>query len=93
MILDYNLNRGSLKFVNMLARLNSDFTDHRQNIRYDSGRMEWQLRVGENNTDLQLHSLGLEYDLGILTADLSASYTSSSNVLDEIGRASCRERV
>jgi TonB-dependent receptor len=82
LILDYNLPRGSLKFVNMLARLNSNYTDHRQIIRYDSGRMEWQLRLGENITDLQLHSLKLEYELGLLTADLSASYTSSKNVLD-----------
>lgn len=86
LILDYNLPRGSLKFVNMFARLNSDFTDHRQNIRYDSGRMEWQLRVGENVTDQQLHSLKLEYDLGFLSADLSANYTASSNVLDKSPR-------
>jgi TonB-dependent receptor len=86
LILDYNLPHGSLKFVNMYARLNSDFTDHRQNIRYDSGRMEWQLRLGENVTDQQLHSLKLDYDLGFLTADLSASYTASSNVLDESPR-------
>lgn len=86
LILDYNLPKGSLKFVNMFARLNSDFTDYRQNIRYDSGRMEWQLRVGENITDQQLHSLKLEYDLGFLTADLSASYTASSNVLDNSPR-------
>lgn len=86
LILDYNLPGGSLKFVNMFARLNSDFTDHRQNIRYDSGRMEWQLRVGENVTDQQLHSLKLEYDLGFLSADLSANYTASSNVLDKSPR-------
>ncbi|MCG3120063.1 MAG: hypothetical protein ALAOOOJD_02657 [bacterium] len=86
LILDYNLPHGSLKFVNMLTRLNSDFTDHRQNIRYDSGRMEWQLRKGENVTDQQLHSLKLDYDLGFLTADLSASYTASSNVLDNSPR-------
>ena len=82
LIMDYAIPNGSFKFVNMFARLNSDFTDHRQNIRYDSGRMEWQLREGENVTDQQLHSLKLDYDLGFLSADISASYTASSNVLD-----------
>lgn len=86
LILDYNLPNGSLKFVNMYAKLNSDFTDHRQNIRYNTGTMEWQLRVGENITKQQLHSVKLEYDLGFLTADLSASYTASSNVLDQSPR-------
>jgi TonB-dependent receptor len=83
LILDYNLPHGSLKLVNLFARLNSDFTDHRQNIRYDSGRMEWQLRQGENTTDQRLHSIKLEYNLGFLTANLSANYTTASNVLDK----------
>lgn len=86
LILDYNLPHGSLKFVNMYAKLNSDYTDHRQNIRYDSGRMEWQLSMGENKSDQRLHSLKLKYDIGPLTADLSASYTSSSNVLENSPR-------
>jgi TonB-dependent receptor len=83
LILDYQLPKGSIKFVNMLARLNSEYTDHRQSINYDGGTMQWQLRVAENITDQQMHSLKLDYDLGFLTADLSASYTSSSNVLDK----------
>ena len=45
--------------------------------------MEWQIRLGENVTDQQLHSLKLDYDFGFLTADLSASYTASSNTLDK----------
>ena len=64
LILDYTLPNGSIKFVNLLARINSDYTDHRQTINYDNGRMEWQIRLGENNTDQQLHSLKLDYDLG-----------------------------
>ncbi|MCB0732471.1 MAG: carboxypeptidase-like regulatory domain-containing protein, partial [Ignavibacteriae bacterium] len=83
LILDYTIPNGSLKFVNMLARINSDYTDHRQLINYDQGRMVWRLREGENITDQQLHSLKLDYDLGFLTADLSASYTASRNLLDE----------
>ncbi len=83
LILDYNLPNGSIKFVNLLARINSDYTDHRQTINYDNGRMEWQIRLGENITDQRMHSLKLDYDLGFLTADLSASYTSAENSLDD----------
>jgi len=83
LILDYDLPNGSVKFVNMLARINSDYTDHRQTIKYNEGRMEWRLRLGENITDQQMHSLKLDYDLGFLTADVSASYTASRNLLDK----------
>jgi len=83
LILDYAIPNGSLKFVNLFARINSNFTEHRQAINYDAGRMEWQLRKGENITDQQMHSLKLDYDLNFLTADISASYTSSRNKLDK----------
>jgi len=82
LILDYTIPNGSIKLVNLLARINSDYTDHRQTINYDNGRMEWQIRLGENITDQRMHSLKLDYDLGFLTADLSASYTSAKNALD-----------
>lgn len=83
LILDYTLDDGSIKFVNMLARIKSDYTDHRQTIDYAAGRMNWQLRKGENITDQQMHSLKLDYDFGFLITDLSASYTSAANVLDK----------
>jgi TonB-dependent receptor len=83
LILDYRLPKGSIKFVNLLARINSDYTDHRQTVNYNNGRLEWRLRQGENVTDQQLHSLKLDYDLGFLTADLSASYTSATNKLED----------
>ncbi|MFZ6031902.1 MAG: carboxypeptidase-like regulatory domain-containing protein [Melioribacter sp.] len=82
LIMDYNLPSGSIKFVNMFARLNSDYTDNRQTINYDNGRMEWQLRLGDNTVDQRMHSIKLDYDLGFMTADLSANYTSANNVLD-----------
>jgi TonB-dependent receptor len=83
LILDYRLPSGSIKFVNLLARITSDFTDHNQTINYNDGTMTWQMRQGENITDQRLHSLRLDYDLGFLTTDLSASYTSSTNDLDK----------
>ncbi|MBK7106504.1 MAG: TonB-dependent receptor [Ignavibacteriae bacterium] len=83
LILDYKIPDGSLKFVNMIARINSDYTDHRQIINYDAGRMNWTLRQGENITDQQMHSLKFDYDLGYATVDLSVSYTASRNFLDK----------
>jgi len=83
LILDYNLPNGSIKFSNLLARINSDYTDHRQTINYNNGRMEWRLQQGENVTDQQMHSIKLDYDLGFLSADLSASYTSAANKLED----------
>ncbi|MBU0472527.1 MAG: TonB-dependent receptor [Bacteroidetes bacterium] len=83
LILDYNIPNGSIKFINLLARINSDYTEHRQTINYDAGRMEWQLRKGENITDQQMHTLKFDYDLGFINTDLSASYTSSNNLLDK----------
>lgn len=81
-ILDYNIPHGSFKFVNLFARLNSDYTEHRQTINYDNGRMEWQVRQGENVIDQQMNSIKLDYDLDFLTVDLSASYTSANNNLE-----------
>lgn len=82
LILDYEIPRGSLKLINMYTRLNSDYSDHRQSIEYNTGRMNWNLRMGDNTISQRLHSLRLDYDLRFMTADLSASYTSSNNVLD-----------
>ena len=83
LILDYALPNGSIKFVNLLARINSDYTDHNQTINYNDGTMAWRLRIGNNIIDQQLNSLKFNYDFGFLTADLSVSYNSSRNLLDK----------
>lgn len=83
LIMDYDIPNGSLKFVNVYTRLNSDYIEHRQTIDYNAGRLNWRLQQGENITDQRLHSLKLDYDLGSLTADLSVSYTAASNVLKD----------
>ncbi len=83
LIMDYRIPNGSIKLVNMFARLNSDYTEHRQTINYDNGRMEWQLRQGLNTIDQQMNSIKLDYDLDFIIIDLSASYTSASNNLDK----------
>lgn len=88
LILDYDLPDGAIKFVNMYAQINSDYTEYRQTLGYDDGRMDWALEQGENVTQQQLHSLKLDYDFGFMITDLSVSYTSSSNILDESPRFS-----
>jgi TonB-dependent receptor len=81
LILDYALPHGSIKFVNLLAQINSDYRDNNQTINYDDGTMAWRLSLGKNIIDQRMHSLKFNYDLGFLTADLSANYSSSSNKL------------
>ncbi len=83
LIIDYALPFGSIKFVNLYARLNSDYKDNNQTLNYNNGRMEWRLQLGENVTEQRMHSIKLDYDFDFLTADLSASFTSSNNVLDK----------
>ena len=82
LIMDYRLPNGSIKFVNLLAQINSDYRDHNQTIDYQNGNLLWRLRIAENKIDQRLHSLKLNYDLGFITADLSVNYTSADNVLD-----------
>lgn len=83
LILDYRLPSGSLKFVNMYARINSDYTDFNQSIGYNDGRMNWRMQQAENTIDQRMHSLKLDYDLDWVNVDLSASYTASHNLLDD----------
>ncbi|MEJ2543952.1 MAG: TonB-dependent receptor [Calditrichaceae bacterium] len=82
LIMDYRLPNGSLKFVNMFARLNSDYVDHNQYLNYDQGRLRWRMQDGENTIDQRMHSLKLNYDFNLLTANLSASYTEAKNILE-----------
>ncbi len=83
LILDYALPNGSIKFVNLLAQINSNYTNHDQTINYNNGQMSWRLGLGENITDQELHSLKFKYDFGFISADLSAGYTRSTNKLDK----------
>ena len=85
LIMDYNIPHGSVKFVNMYTRLNSNYTEHRQYIYYTTGsrEMRWRFQQAENVIDQLLNSIKLDYDLNFLTADLSASYTSAHNVMDD----------
>lgn len=84
LILDYDINNnGSLKFINMLAAINSDFTDHNQNMSYSNGRLDWRLSMGETQILQRVHSLKFDYNLGWVNVDLSASYTGARNTLED----------
>lgn len=83
LIMDYNLPSGSIKFVNMYATIQSDFTDHNQSINYNNGRMDWQLRKGVTEIQQRVHSIKLDYDFNWIIADVSASYTGAKNTLDD----------
>tara|TARA_Y100001935_G_scaffold223573_1_gene199132 strand:+ start:39981 stop:43184 length:3204 start_codon:yes stop_codon:yes gene_type:complete len=82
LIMDYRLPKGSLKFVNMFTRINKDYTDYNQSIVYNNNRMDWRLQQGDNDVDTRLHTLKLDYDLGWVNIDVSGSYTSSLNLLE-----------
>ena len=82
-ILDYRLPQGSLKFLNMYTRINSDYIDYNQNLAYGNRGMSWRMQQAENTIDQQLHSLKLDYDLGWINMDLSASYTAAHNQLED----------
>jgi TonB-dependent receptor len=94
LILDYRLPNGSLKAVNMFTRLNSDFTDHRMQLIYSgpaAGDITFSYQEGENEIDLGVHSLDLEYDFDLFSMDLKAAYTTSRNSLPRSPRLSFRQ--
>lgn len=83
LILDYKFDNGSIKAVNMIAGIGSDYTDHNQSINYNDGRMNWNMRQGDNQIQTRVHSLKLDYDLSWINVDLSASYTGARNTLED----------
>ncbi|WP_185957146.1 TonB-dependent receptor [Gracilimonas mengyeensis] len=83
LILDYDLGKGSVKFVNMFASINSDFTDHNQSINYNNGRMDWRMSLGETEIQQRVHSLRVDYDFDWLQVNLSGSYTGARNTLED----------
>jgi TonB-dependent receptor len=83
LILDYNLPSGSVKLVNMFARLNSDYVNHNQTIDYNAGRLSWRMQDAKNIIDQRMHSLKLDYDFDLFSTNLSVSYTEAKNELDD----------
>jgi len=84
-ILDYKLPSGSIKSVNMISRLNSDYQDYNTILNYRSDivnkSLGFQYKAGNSNTDLAVNSLEYSDDYGFMTADIKAANTYSRNYL------------
>lgn len=81
LILDYKLPSGSIKLINMLSRLNSDYQDYQTTKDYQSGDLGFSYRAGENDVDAMINSLSLTNDFGFMSIDLKAANTYSRNNL------------
>ncbi|MCK9244050.1 MAG: outer membrane beta-barrel protein, partial [Candidatus Marinimicrobia bacterium] len=83
LIIDYKLPNGSIKSVNMLTRLVSDFTDINTVLHYADGLIYFNYRNGVNTTDLIVNSISFDYDFRWVKMDLKYARTSSKNNLPE----------
>ena len=80
LILDYKLPSGSIKAINMLSRLNSDYQNYETSLNYYyDHNVNFQYRRGDVNTDLAINSLEAAYDFGLLSAYIKAANTYSRN--------------
>ncbi len=86
LIMDYRLPSGSIKSINMLTRLKSDYADHKMRLNYSgagSGNIDFSYREGINTIDLTVNSLDLDYDFGFFSMDMKAAYTTAENNLPD----------
>lgn len=81
LIFDYKLPSGSVQFINMLSRLNSNYQDYQTQYDYIYRNLYFNYDRGNDNTDLAINALQGKYDFGFMSMDLSAanSYTRNSN--------------
>jgi len=82
-ILDYRLPSGSLKSVNMFARLNSDFVDHRTVLNYLDRALDFTYRGGTNTIDMATNSLDFTQDFKLFSMQLKFANLYSKNSLPE----------
>jgi len=81
LILDYKLPSGSIKFINMYTRLNSDYKDYRTILNYQNGDLTFRYREGDNDVDVALNSLGYSNDFGFMSVEVKAANNYSRNNL------------
>jgi len=83
LILDWRLPSGSIKFVNVLSRLNSNYQDYRTILNYSSQTQDliFRYQEGDNNVDIALNSLAFTYDIGFMSVDLKAANKYARNNL------------
>jgi TonB-dependent receptor len=79
LILDYRLPSGSIKSINMLSRLNSNYTDFQTSLNYSGKSLNFNIRQGDRNTDLAINTLQFQNDFGFMSADIRVSNTYSRN--------------
>jgi len=81
LILDYRLPSGSIKSINMITRLSSDFEDYRQFLDYRVGDINFNYKAGVNDIDAAINALQLDYDFDFLQMELKFANTYSFNNL------------
>ncbi len=81
LILDYQLPAGSIKLVNMISRLNSNYKDYTTVLNYSSTNydIDFNYRDGNTNTDLAVNSLEITNDFKFISVDIKAANTYSRN--------------
>ncbi len=84
-ILDYKLPHGSLRFINMLSQLKSDYTDYRTNYDYVGLGLNWNYQAGLAKTDVAINALQGKYDFGFMSLDLSVANSYSRNHNPHVG--------
>lgn len=83
LILDYRIPLGSIKSVNMFARLTSDFQDHRTVFNYLDRALDFTTRVGTNTIDMATNSLDFTRDFKWLSMQFKFANLYSKNSLPE----------
>ena len=83
LILDFRLPSGSIKSVNMISRLNSNYQDYTENLDYTTQPklLAFTYGAGNQNTDLAVNTLNITNDFGFMSIDLLAGNTYSRNNL------------
>jgi TonB-dependent receptor len=81
LILDYQLPSGSIKLVNMVSRLRSDYQDYRTIFDFISQDLTFRYRGGVNDVDLAVNTLNFNNDFGFFSLDITAANTYSRNNL------------
>jgi TonB-dependent receptor len=79
LILDYKLPSGSLKMINVLSRLSSDYKDYQQILDYQFHNINFRYRQGLNKTDMAVNTLEFVNDFGFMSAEVRAANTYSRN--------------
>ncbi len=78
-IIDYQLPAGSIRSINMVSRLTSDYTDYDENYDYLNHNLGFTYRTGTNKTDLAVNTLEFTNDFGPMSAELKVANTYSRN--------------